>query len=51
MNCKSSSLDSKSFLANDGFEDIHHTCRNCGSHFNHLDGEQFKICAICNYSK
>ncbi len=49
MNCKSSYLESKDFLAEDGCKDIHHTCKNCGIHFNHLDGEQFKTCTICNY--
>ncbi len=52
MNCKSSNLEYKEFLAEDGFQDIHHTCKNCGIHFNHLDGEQFGTCKICNfYSK
>ena len=49
MNCKSSNLDYKEFLAEDGFQDIHHTCKNCGIHFNHLDGEQFENCKICNF--
>lgn len=49
MNCKSSFLESKEFLAEDGYNDIHHTCKNCGIHFNHLDGEKFKTCTICNY--
>ena len=49
MNCKSSHLESKDFLAEDGYTDIHHTCKKCGIHFNHLDGEQFNICNICNY--
>jgi hypothetical protein len=51
MNCKSSFLESKGFLADDGFEDIHHTCKECGIHFNHLDGEQYEICSVCNYSQ
>jgi ribosomal protein L37E len=51
MNCKSSLLESKNFIAADGFEDIHHTCKECGIHFNHLDGEQFKTCSICNYTQ
>ncbi len=49
MNCKSSDLESKDFQAEDGYKDIHHTCKNCGIHFNHLDGEQFNSCIICNY--
>ncbi len=51
MNCKSSDLQGQEFLADDGFKDIHHTCNKCGIHFNHLDGEQFKICNICNYPR
>jgi len=51
MNCKSSAMESKKFIAEDGCEDIHHTCITCGIHFNHLDGEQFKTCSICDYSQ
>ncbi len=51
MNCKSSAMESKKFIAEDGYEDIHHTCATCGIHFNHLDGEQFKTCSICDYSQ
>ena len=49
INCKSPSLISNDFVATDGFEDSHHTCKTCGVHFNHLDGEQFKHCDICQY--
>ena len=51
MNCKSSAMESKKFIAEDGYEDIHHTCITCGIHFNHLDGKQFKACSICGYSQ
>jgi transposase-like protein len=47
INCKSPSLTSNDFVASDGYEDSHHTCKVCGVHFNHLDGEQFKHCDIC----
>ncbi len=42
INCKNPSLISNDFIASDGYEDAHHTCKACGLHFNHLDGEQFK---------
>ena len=49
--CKSTSLDGKSFAAPDGYMDIHHTCKSCGVHFDHLDGTVFKKCETCNYNK
>ncbi|HKX82445.1 MAG TPA: hypothetical protein VJL54_09340 [Nitrososphaera sp.] len=49
ISCKSTELESNAFEAADGYQDIHHTCRSCGTHFNHLDGETFTSCAICNY--
>ena len=49
--CKSTSLESKSFAAPDGYLDIHHTCKSCGAHFDHLDGTVFQKCEICNYNK
>lgn len=49
MSCKSQNLDSHSFIAQDGYRDIHHTCKECGIHFDHLDGERFTICDICKY--
>ncbi len=49
MVCKSPNLKSFEFKAEDGYQDIHHTCGGCGLHFNHLDGEQYKKCDICNY--
>lgn len=51
ISCKSMELDSKSFVAPDGYDDIHHTCRSCGTHFDHLDGETYVRCEICGYKK
>ena len=39
IKCKSKGLKSFSFVAADGFDEMHHTCLMCGTHFNHLDGE------------
>lgn len=49
--CKSTILEGKSFTALDGYLDIHHTCKSCGAHFDHLDGTVFQKCEICNYNK
>lgn len=51
INCKGSNLNSNDFKADDGYVDSHHTCMTCGTHFNHLDGEQFEFCSICDYDK
>jgi ribosomal protein L37E len=51
MVCKSQQLESHSFVASDGYNDIHHTCRSCGTHFNHLDGETYARCDTCHFPK
>jgi hypothetical protein len=33
----------------DGYSDMHHTCRKCNVHFDHLEGDVFESCKICNY--
>lgn len=33
----------------DGYFDMHHTCKKCDTHFDHLEGEIFESCKICNY--
>jgi hypothetical protein len=50
IKCKSKGLKSFSFVAADGFDDMHHTCLMCGTHFNHLDGETYSNCQACDYS-
>lgn len=47
--CKSQKLTGNSFTAADGYTDIHHTCRDCGAHFDHLDGTVFEKCEICHF--
>lgn len=49
IKCKSNNLTSNDFTANDGYNDTHHTCLSCDTHFDHLDGEQFEHCSICNF--
>jgi predicted Zn-ribbon and HTH transcriptional regulator len=51
VHCKSNDLESFTVpLENDDF-DIHHTCRGCGIHFNHLDGETYEKCDKCAYER
>ncbi|MEE8178569.1 MAG: hypothetical protein V3T63_01170 [Nitrosopumilaceae archaeon] len=33
----------------DGYYDMHHTCRKCNTHFDHLEGIVFDFCETCNY--
>ena len=47
INCKSQNLTEYEFIAQDGYTDMHHTCTDCKTHFNHLDGEIYKKCNIC----
>ncbi|HEY7733847.1 MAG TPA: hypothetical protein VIB07_03545 [Nitrososphaera sp.] len=49
--CKSQALESNSFTASDGYRDIHHTCKSCGVHFNHLDGETYATCETCHFPR
>ena len=47
IKCKSMDLKSNKFIGKDHFEDIHHTCNSCTTHFDHLDGEVYTNCEIC----
>jgi len=47
--CKSQHLTSHSFIAPDGYDDMHHTCKSCRTHFNHLDGETYTKCKTCKF--
>jgi len=51
IKCKSTELESKRIaeIQKDGYFDMHHTCKKCNAHFDHLEGEVFDICDICNY--
>jgi len=33
----------------DGYFDMHHTCRKCNAHFDHLEGDVFDSCKVCGY--
>ena len=51
IKCKSTELESNrtSIVEKDGYFDMHHTCKKCFVHFDHLDGTIFENCKICNY--
>ena len=51
IKCKSTELESKRIgeIQKDGCFDMHHTCQKCNAHFDHLEGDVFNICDICNY--
>jgi len=52
IKCKSIDLESKRIgkIEKDGYCDMHHTCKKCDTHFDHLDGETFITCEKCDYS-
>ncbi len=52
IRCKSTNLESNKvgMAEKDGYFDMHHTCLQCNTHFDHLDGEIFSSCLKCNYS-
>lgn len=51
IKCNSAELESKQIgkVENDGYTDMHHTCKICNAHFDHLEGDVFEDCKICNY--
>ena len=51
IKCKSTELESKRIgeIQKDGYFDMHHTCKKCNVHFDHLEGNTFDVCDICNY--
>ena len=34
----------------DGYFDMHHTCKECNTHFDHLEGETFAACDRCGFN-
>ena len=52
IKCKSTELESNKVgkIEEDGYFDMHHTCKKCGTHFDHLDGEIFSSCEKCQYN-
>lgn len=51
MQCKSMDLESVKVgeVGDDGYFDMHHTCKKCGIHFDHLEGVTFRACDVCGY--
>ncbi|MEX0656747.1 MAG: hypothetical protein WD154_04300 [Nitrosopumilaceae archaeon] len=51
INCGSVDLESNQVgkSEDDGYSDMHHTCKKCETHFDHLEGNIFESCNICNY--
>ena len=51
IKCGSIELESSrvSEVESDGYFDMHHTCKKCNVHFDHLEGTTFENCKKCNY--
>ena len=51
IKCGSTDLKSERIgkIESDGYFDMHHTCRKCNVHFDHLEGDVFGSCKICGY--
>ena len=51
INCTSMNIESNqvSKIEADGYFDMHHTCKECNTHFDHLEGNIFKTCEQCGY--
>ena len=51
IKCGSTDLKSKQVgkTESDGYFDMHHTCRKCNVHFDHLEGDVFDSCKVCGY--
>ena len=51
IRCKGVNLESSRVgeVEPDGYFDVHHTCKDCNAHFDHLDGQIFDRCKICGY--
>ena len=51
IRCKSTELESvkTGHVKEDVYYDMHHTCRKCNTHFDHLEGIVFDFCETCNY--
>ncbi len=47
----STKLESKKIgkVTDDRYFHMHHTCKICNAHFDHLEGDVFEDCKICNY--
>jgi len=51
IKCRSIDLEANRVgeIEKDGYFDMHHTCKQCNTHFDHLDGEIFLNCEKCGY--
>ncbi|MBI1828192.1 MAG: hypothetical protein HY222_07950 [Thaumarchaeota archaeon] len=51
IKCGSTDLKSEQVgeIESDGYFDMHHTCRKCNVHFDHLEGDVFDFCKVCGY--
>jgi len=51
ISCGSVELESNQVgkIEDDGYFDMHHTCRKCKTHFDHLEGNILESCNICDY--
>jgi hypothetical protein len=49
IKCGSTNIESNRVgqIEKDGYFDMHHTCNNCNTHFDHLEGEIFDNCKKC----
>ncbi|MDH3278130.1 MAG: hypothetical protein OEM21_08525 [Nitrosopumilus sp.] len=52
IKCGKTDLESKQIgeIESDGYFDMHHTCKSCNTHFDHLEGEIFGSCKKCKYN-
>ncbi len=52
IRCKSGDLESMQVgkREDDGYFEMHHTCRGCNAHFDHLEGVVFEACDVCGYA-
>ncbi len=51
IKCNSTELESKqiSKVEDDGYSDMHHSCKMFYTNFDHLEVDFFEDCKICNY--
>lgn len=51
IKCGSINLESKQVgkIEPDGYFDMHHTCYECHTHFDHLEGKTFDSCEVCDF--
>ena len=52
IKCKSTNLESNKIevIGKNRYFDMHKNCKQCNTHFDHLDGEIYSNSLKCNYS-